>query len=124
MMIPMLLAATTVTTAPAPAPAPTKTAHHSTATHHPTSISRALACIRFHESSGNYQAVNPEGYGGAYQLSPDYSATWAHRYGADRWAGTPAQRWPRKVQDRVARGLYRASNGAAWFNFGGYSCST
>ena len=61
------------------------------------------ACIRKHESGGNYRAVNPSsGAGGAYQFMPD---TW-HRLG---YSGLPQYAAP-ATQDAA---FYRLWNGGA-----------
>jgi hypothetical protein len=52
------------------------------------------------------------GAAGAFQLMPAYSDDWARRYGRPRWANLPANRWPRRVQNHVALGLFRDWPGA------------
>lgn len=89
----------------------------------PTDVTGVMACIRAHESGGNYQAVNTSsGAAGAYQLMPEYADDWAVRYGYPEWADDPVTAWPPAVQDAVALGLYRATDGRAWSDFTTYDC--
>lgn len=77
-----------------------------------------LACIRWHESRGDYRAVNAaSGAAGAYQLMPQYADDWARRYGQARWAAVPVTSWPRAVQDAVAVALF-ADWPQAWTTWG------
>lgn len=81
-------------------------------------VPAVLACIRWHESRGDYRAVNASsGAAGAYQLMPQYADDWARRYGQSRWASVPVIDWPRAIQDAVALGLFRAWP-QAWSTYG------
>lgn len=94
----------------------------------PTSSNVTLACIRKHESSGNYGVVSENRggvrYYGAYQFSGTYMDDWAKRYGHSDWANKPANLWPASVQDDVALKLGKSTNPdwAMWSKFTSYSC--
>lgn len=102
---------------PAPAPAPRASAPSrpaapsggSPAPAAPSSLGGVLACIRQHESGGNYGAVNPSGtYRGAYQFD---QRTWEAVGGSgDPAAASPAE------QDRRAAILYQQRGGQPWPN--------
>jgi hypothetical protein len=100
----------------------TKAATPAPAQYSSGSVSTILACIREHESGGNYQAVNAYGYAGAYQLSPTYKDAWAARYGFSQYVGVPVVQWPPAVQDAVAADLGRDSNWHMWSDFAPYTC--
>jgi hypothetical protein len=86
----------------------------------PTSI---LACIRKHESGGNYRAISATGkFRGAYQFHSGYAPTWATRAGYAEWAGVTPDRWPPAVQDAVAYDMGHGNHYAAWRNHTSYSC--
>jgi hypothetical protein len=86
--------------APAPAPAPAASGGGSDA----TSTSTAdWACIRQHESSGNYAVGN----GGAYQFE---LGTWRGLTGLS----SPAQDYPAAVQDAAALKLYSQRGWEPW----------
>ena len=105
-------------TQPKPAPKPKPAAAKS-----PAGDAAILACIRKHESGGNYRAVNPSGkYRGAYQMDRNYAPTWAKRAGFGEWSGTTPDRWPPSVQDAVAYDMGHGNRYAAWRNFTSYSC--
>jgi hypothetical protein len=123
--------APTVKTTPKPkntpkenVPAPKKTQKPQA----PTTANVTLACIRHHESRGNYGVVsevrNGVTYQGAYQLSSKYTYAWATRYGHSNWAGKPAHTWPASVQDDVALKLGRETSPdwVMWSSFTSYSC--
>lgn len=59
------------------------------------------------ESGGNYQARNPSGAGGAYQIMP---GTW-QRYGG---SGSDPASAPPAEQDRVAARIYAAEGASPW----------
>lgn len=80
-------------------------------------VGQTLACIRWHESRGDYQAFNGIEHYGAYQLSATYSDDWARKYGYGEWAAVTADRWPPSVQDAVAVALYADWPGA-WSTLG------
>jgi hypothetical protein len=84
------------TTAPAPAPAANASDATSTST-------ADWACIRVHESGGNYS----EGGGGAYQFE---LGTWEGLTGLN----TPAQDSPPAVQDSAALRLYSERGWEPW----------
>jgi hypothetical protein len=84
--------------APVPAPAPAGAASDATSTNTPD-----WACIRAHESGGNYA----EGGGGAYQFQ---LGTWEGLTGL----GTPAQDSPPAVQDAAALKLFAQRGWEPW----------
>jgi hypothetical protein len=85
-----------------------------------SSVSSTLACIRKHESGGRYTATNGI-YRGAYQMSTEYSDTWARRAGYEEWASKPADKWPPAVQDAVAANMGRSGWGH-WSKWTSYNC--
>jgi hypothetical protein len=87
-----------VTPAPAPVGAPVGSASDATSTNTPD-----WACIRQHESGGNYS----EGGGGAYQFE---NGTWQGLTGLS----TPAQDSPPAVQDAAALRLFSERGWAPW----------
>lgn len=92
--------------APAPAPAPaTPHTHPAPAAGSPApagGVQAVLACIRQHESNGNYQATNGI-YRGAYQF--DYT-TWESVGGSgDPAAASPAEQDQRAAQLYAQRGI-------------------
>lgn len=77
-----------------------------------------LRCIRWHESRGDYRAVNAaSGAAGAFQLMPQYADDWARAHGQPEWATVPVVDWPPAVQNAVALGLFREWP-AAWTTYG------
>ena len=84
--------------APAPAPAPAGAVSDATSTNTPH-----WACIRQHESGGNYSAGN----GGAYQFE---FGTWNSLTGLP----SPAQDYPASVQDAAALKLYSERGWEPW----------
>jgi hypothetical protein len=71
------------------------------------SVQATLACIREHESNGNYGAVNASsGAGGAYQFMP---STWASLGGS----GLP-ENASAAEQDAMAVRLYEADGWSPW----------
>jgi Transglycosylase-like domain len=92
--------AAAVVAAPAPAPAPIP----ATASSDATSTNTAdWACIRQHESGGNYA----DGGGGAYQFE---TGTWNSLTGLP----SPAQDYPASVQDAAALKLYSERGWEPW----------
>jgi hypothetical protein len=83
---------------PAPAPAPVSSGSDATSTNTPD-----WACIRQHESGGNYS----EGGGGAYQFE---NGTWQGLTGLS----TPAEDSPPAVQDAAALRLFSERGWAPW----------
>ena len=83
---------------PAPAPAPAGVVSDATSTNTPH-----WACIRQHESSGDYSAGN----GGAYQFE---FGTWNALTGLP----SPAQDYPASVQDAAALTLYSQRGWEPW----------
>lgn len=105
-------------TQPKPAPKPKPAAAKS-----PAGDAAILACIRKHESGGNYRAVNASGkYRGAYQMDRGYAPVWAKRAGFGEWSGKTPDQWPPSVQDAVAYDMGHGNRYAAWRNFTSYSC--
>ena len=90
----------TAAVAPAPAPAPVAAAGSSDAT---STNTADWACIRDHESSGNYG----EGNGGAYQFE---LGTWTSLTGLP----SPAEDYPAAVQDAAALKLYSQRGWEPW----------
>jgi len=88
----------------------------------PPSPNVTLACIREHESHGDYTIVNSGGYAGAYQMSPEYSDDWARAAGYPQWANQPANYWPVAVQDAVALHTGTINHWHTWSDWGGYYC--
>jgi hypothetical protein len=88
------------TPAAAPAPAPTPAAGGSDAT---STDTPDWACIRQHESGGNYSVGN----GGAYQFE---QGTWTGLTGLP----SPAQDYPPAVQDAAALKLYSQRGWEPW----------
>jgi len=84
--------------APAPAPAPATGPSDATSTN-----TADWACIRQHESGGNYA----EGGGGAYQFG---NGTWTSLTGLP----SPAQDYPASVQDAAALKLYSERGWEPW----------
>ncbi len=91
-------AAAVVAPAPAPAPAPAGALSDATSTNTPH-----WACIRQHESGGNYS----DGNGGAYQFQ---FGTWNALTGLP----SPAQDYPASVQDAAALKLYSQRGWQPW----------
>ena len=124
---PMPKAKATPTSTPKPEPTKTQAAPPPVK-QTPTTANETLACIRHHESRGNYGVVSEVRagvtYQGAYQLSSRYTAVWATRYGHAEWANKPAHTWPASVQDDVALKLGRQSNPdwRMWSDFTSYHC--
>jgi Transglycosylase-like domain len=87
-----------VTPAVAPAPAPTTGGSDATSTNTPD-----WACIRQHESGGNYSIGN----GGAYQFE---LGTWTALTGLP----SPAEDYPAAVQDSAALKLYSQRGWEPW----------
>jgi hypothetical protein len=87
-----------VTPAVAPAPAPTTGGSDATSTNTPD-----WACIRQHESGGNYSIGN----GGAYQFE---LSTWTALTGLP----SPAEDYPAAVQDSAALKLYSQRGWEPW----------
>jgi hypothetical protein len=67
------------------------------------------ACIRFHESGGNYATNTGNGYYGAYQFS---ESTWLGVGGT----GYPNQA-PPAVQDAMAQRLQQRSGWGQWSTY-------
>jgi hypothetical protein len=86
--------------APAPAPAPAPATGSSDAT---STNTADWACIRQHESGGNYA----DGGGGAYQFG---NGTWNSLTGLP----SPAQDYPASVQDAAALKLYSERGWEPW----------
>lgn len=87
----------------------------------PAVVGQVLQCIRWQESRNQYDAVNTSsGAAGAYQLMPEWSDDWATKYGYAEWSHLTADRWPNRVQDAVAAGLFAEWPGA-WTTYG--SCT-
>jgi hypothetical protein len=85
--------------------------------------SATLACIRKHESGGNYRAVSASGkFRGAYQMHRTYAPTWAKRAGQGSWSDVPVDQWPPAVQDAVAYDMGHGNRWAAWREHTSYSC--
>ena len=91
-------AAAVAAPAPAPAPAPAGGVSDATSTNTPD-----WACIRQHESSGDYGAGN----GGAYQFQ---NGTWTSVTGLPG----PAQSYPAATQDAAALRLFAQRGWAPW----------
>lgn len=117
-----LAPAPTTTAAPSTTIAPTTTATTAapTTTAPPTTVGgdaderAVLACIRARESGGNYSAVNPAGYYGAYQFAP---STWngaASHAGRVDLVGVRPDRVAPADQDFVALHLLRWQGLAPW----------
>jgi hypothetical protein len=73
-----------------------------------------LSCVRAHESRGDYGAVNPGGYYGAYQFAPttwNISASHAGMPGLIGVRPDHASAWD---QDQVAWVLYQWQGAAPW----------
>ena len=73
-----------------------------------------LSCVRGHESRGDYAAVNPGGYYGAYQFAPttwNISASHAGMPGLIGVRPDHASAWD---QDQVAWVLYQWQGAAPW----------
>ncbi len=112
------LASAPVATAPAPpvpaiaapaagtAPSPARAPGAAPIVTPPTSPSGVWACIRQHESGGNYATNTGNGYYGAYQFS---LATWRGIGGT----GSPSQA-PPAVQDAMAQKLQQRSGWGQW----------
>jgi hypothetical protein len=93
-----------VSTPPPPSPAGTNP-HHG---------DPFLSCVRNHESRGDYGAVNPGGYYGAYQFAPttwNISASHAGMPGLIGVRPDHASAWD---QDQVAWVLYQWQGAAPW----------
>jgi len=90
--------AAAVVAPPAPAPAPATGSSDATSTN-----TADWACIRQHESGGNYA----EGGGGAYQFG---NGTWTSLTGLP----SPAQDYPASVQDAAALKLYSERGWEPW----------
>ncbi len=91
-------AAATAAPAPAPAPAPAGGVSDATSTNTPD-----WACIRQHESGGNYSVGN----GGAYQFE---NGTWTSVTGLPG----PAESYPAATQDAAALRLFAQRGWAPW----------
>jgi hypothetical protein len=73
-----------------------------------------LSCVRGHESRGDYAAVNPGGYYGAYQFAP---TTWnisASHAGMPQLIGVRPDHASPWDQDQVAWVLYQWQGAAPW----------
>lgn len=73
-----------------------------------------LACVRNRESRGNYQAYNPSGASGAYQMMPQTAANTARHAGRGDLAGKPVSQWSAADQDAMANHLYQWQGSAPW----------
>lgn len=111
-----------------PKPTPTKSTSPSARSTNkpPTSTvghAATLACIRKHESGGNYKAINSTGkFRGAYQFHQGYAPAWAERYGYPEWAGKPSNLWPPAVQDSIAYQMGKNNRYAPWREHTSYDC--
>jgi len=104
------------TTAPStPVPPPPPTGYVPTPGTNPHHDDPFLVCVRNHESSGNYQAYNPDGpYYGAYQfLQATWDATANHMGRVELIGVHPTQASPYD-QDDVAWALYQWRGSAPW----------
>ena len=81
---------------------------------HPHHDDPFLVCTRTRESSGNYGAVNPAGYYGAYQFSqPTWDVT-ANHAGSPQLIGVRPDRASAWDQDQLAWVLYQWQGNAPW----------
>lgn len=100
-------------------PAPTTTAAPQAATQ--GSIPAFLACVRQRESGSNYQALNPSGAAGAYQLMPATARNTANHAGRPDLAARPVLSWSPADQDAMAMHLLSWQGRGPWAG-GQYSC--
>jgi peptidoglycan hydrolase CwlO-like protein len=108
---------TSTTTPPAGSSSPTDyTGTSGTSPHHDDPF---LACVRKHETGGNYGAVNSAGpYLGAYQF---LQSTWnlsASHAGLDSLVDVPANKATPYDQDEVAWALYQWQGAKPWTGSG------
>jgi peptidoglycan hydrolase CwlO-like protein len=95
----------------APAPASATPAVSSGGSHRDDPF---LACTRARESGGNYAAVNPSGYYGAYQFSPStWNVTASHAGRVDLVGVLPSRAAPAD-QDELAWVLYQWQGSRPW----------
>jgi soluble lytic murein transglycosylase-like protein len=99
--------------APATAPRPAATPPRSS-TGGGAPANSFLACVRNRESRGNYQAYNPSGAAGAYQLMPQTARNTALHAGRSDLANTPVTSWSPADQDAMAAHLYQWQGAAPW----------
>lgn len=70
-----------------------------------------MACIRWRESRGNYEAVNSTGtFRGAYQF---YQPAW-DSFAPEGWSGVAPDQAPPAIQDATALAAYKALGAAPW----------
>ena len=81
---------------------------------HPRHNEPFLACTRGRESGGNYAAVNPAGYYGAYQFSPLTWDTTASHAGRAELIGVLPSQASAYDQDDLAWSLYQWQGNAPW----------
>lgn len=97
---------TTTTTAPPRVSTPQALTH---------STDAFFECIRWRESRGNYQAVNPTGtFMGAYQIYQGGWDTFASRIGRHDLIGTPPHTALPADQDAVALAMYNELGSKPW----------
>ncbi len=85
-----------------------------TAGRHPRHDEPFLVCTRGRESGGNYAAVNPAGYYGAYQFSPLTWDTTASHAGRLELVGVLPSRSSEYDQDELAWVLYQWQGNTPW----------
>lgn len=80
-----------------------------------------LACVRQRESGSNYQAANPSGAAGAYQLMPATARNTASHAGRPDLASRSVLSWSPADQDAMARHLLAWQGRTPWAG-GQYPC--
>jgi peptidoglycan hydrolase CwlO-like protein len=100
----------------APAPEPVAAPPPPVAGRHPHHDDPFLVCTRARESNGDYTAVNPAGYYGAYQMSPTTWDSTAEHAGRPELIGVLPSRASEYDQDDLAWDLYQWQGKEPWLN--------
>jgi len=89
--------------------------HQTSAPAETVDVNAFFECVKWRESRGNYQAVNPTGtFMGAYQFYQGGWDTFAARIGRDDLVGVPPNMAAPADQDAVALAAYNELGAKPW----------